>query len=113
MVLGMAEAEIAGIVGEPDILGDLVQHALVELRPPARHACLELGPPADRAIHEQAEAHWTPAGGAPLQWRDHALYRTKTRDWSRAPPAASGGELIKLDHVIGQDAILELRRGLR
>jgi hypothetical protein len=29
------------------------------------------------------------AGGAPLQWRDHALDpSTKTRDWSRAPPAA-------------------------
>ena len=27
------------------------------------------------------------AGGAPLQWRDHAKDREKTRYWSSAPPA--------------------------
>ena len=57
VMLGMAEAEIAGVVSETDILGDLVQHALVELWPTARHACLQLGAPADGAVHEQAEAH--------------------------------------------------------
>src|SRR5215510_1250083 len=58
MVLGMAEAEVAGIVGEAHVLGDLVQHASIELGPPASHAGLELGAPADGAVHEQAETHF-------------------------------------------------------
>jgi uncharacterized protein YgfB (UPF0149 family) len=57
VMLGMAEAEIAGVVSETDILGDLVQHALVELGIAPGHAGLKLGPTADRAVHEQAEAH--------------------------------------------------------
>src|SRR5579883_371113 len=57
VMLGVAEAEVAGIVGEAHVLGDLVQHALVELGLAPRHAGLELHPTADRAVHEQAEAH--------------------------------------------------------
>src|SRR5215831_17906631 len=57
VMLGMAEAEVACVVGEAHVFGDLVQHALVELGPASGQARLELGAPADGAVHEQAEAH--------------------------------------------------------
>jgi hypothetical protein len=57
MMLGMAESEVPGVVGEAHVFGDLVKHALVELGLAAGHAGLELRPPADRAVHEEAEAH--------------------------------------------------------
>jgi hypothetical protein len=57
VMLGMAEAEVARLIGEAHVLGDLVEHALVELGLAASHAGLELGAPAHRAVHERAEAH--------------------------------------------------------
>ena len=80
VMLGMAEAEIARVVGEADILGDLVQHALVERGIAPGHAGLELGPPADRAVHEQAEAH----------------------------PDGLCGQFVELDDVVAQDPLAQL-----
>ena len=42
------------------------------------------------------------AGGAPLQWRDLPLLSTKTRDWSRAPPAMNGPEIERLIQLLGR-----------
>src|SRR5262245_53229142 len=46
------------------------------------------------------------AGGAPLQWRDHSLRPSMTRDWSRAPPASD-----PLDDRGGAHAGADAERG--
>ena len=53
----MAEPRVARLVGEARVLGDLVEHALVELGALPGHAGLELRAAADRAVHEQVELH--------------------------------------------------------
>src|SRR5437660_12860188 len=48
VMLGMVEAKVARLIGKAHILGDLVEHALVELGPAPGHASLELGAAAGR-----------------------------------------------------------------
>src|SRR5258708_33920110 len=86
----MAEAEIAGIGGEADILGVLVEHALVEHGIAPGHASLELGATADGAVHEQAEAHAPPPAYGHLP---HMMGEENTKALSsiKPPPSYGGG----------------------
>ena len=63
MVLGMAEAEVATLLGESGVTAKLANHALVERRIAARHAGLQLRTPAHRAVNEQPEFH---GAGSPM-----------------------------------------------
>ena len=57
MVLRMAEAEVAALLGESGVTAKLANHALVERRIATRHAGLQLRTPAHRAVNEQPEFH--------------------------------------------------------
>ena len=60
MVLGDADAGPARGVARPGVLGDLVEHALVQHGVLARHAALQLVAPADGDVHERVEIHHDP-----------------------------------------------------
>ena len=57
VVLGVAEAVPAVLVGEACDLGDLAEHALVVVVVEPCETGFQLVAPADRAVHEQAELH--------------------------------------------------------
>jgi hypothetical protein len=60
VVLRMAETGETGLIGDANVLRDLVQGALVELGTEAGHPGLQLGPPAHRHVHEEMEVHGPP-----------------------------------------------------
>ena len=60
VVLGDADARPARGVAGPRVLGDLVEHALVQHGILARHAALQLVAPADGDVHERVEIHHGP-----------------------------------------------------
>ena len=52
-----ADARPARLVARARVLGDLVEHPLVQHRILAGHAALQLVAPADRDVHERVEIH--------------------------------------------------------
>ena len=57
VMLGEAHRIVAQLVAEPDLLGKLLQHALVEIGIHAGHAGLDLGAAADAGQIEQRGFH--------------------------------------------------------
>src|SRR5471032_2577484 len=57
VVLGEGNRVVAELVAQFDLLGQLFQHALIELRVHARHALLDLGTAGDRRQVEERRLH--------------------------------------------------------
>ena len=66
VVLGDADAGPAARVADARVLGDLVEHPLVEDGVLAGHAALELVAAADRHVHERVEVHQAELGDRAL-----------------------------------------------
>src|SRR5262249_27748263 len=108
-VLGDADARTARLVAGAGVLGDLVEHALVEHGVLAGHAALELVAAADGHVHERVKVHhatpslWDSPSATRLSSRARAstpisrtcsVTPTTTTTWLTAPAAPRTGAAI-------------------
>ena len=65
VMLGEADRVVAELVGRAGLLGELLQHALIEIAAHARHAGFDLGAAADGGQVEQRSFHLTSPAASP------------------------------------------------
>src|SRR5581483_11419516 len=88
MMLGMTEAGVPCLVGKAGVLGNFLEHALVEIRSLAGHARLELARTPNHAIHEEVEVHrasssLTPSAPGWIMFRTNVRIISKNRQLAR------------------------------